>query len=52
MWKIQLAVANNNDEERVIYSKSDNTEIMINDKAEEVIEKVFESLKNRYQTNL
>ena len=25
---------------------------MINDEAEEVIENVFESLKNRYQTNL
>ena len=56
--KIQLAIANNflssidNDEERVIYSKSDNIEIMINDEVEEVIEKLLESLKNRYQNNL
>ena len=36
-WKIQLTIANNficfidNEEERVIHSKSDNIEIMIND---------------------
>ena len=29
-----------------MYSKSDNIEIMINDKADEVIEKLFESLFN------
>ena len=56
--KTQLAIANNfissigNDQERVIHSKSDNIEIMINDKADEVIEDLFESLKNRYQNNL
>ena len=38
-WKTQLTVAinfissKNNDEERVMHSKSDNIEIMINDKA-------------------
>ena len=38
-WKIQLTIANklissiNNDKERVIHSKSDNMEIMINDEA-------------------
>ena len=54
-WKIQLTIANNfisyvdNNEERVMHSKSDNIEIMINDEADEVIEKLFESLKNRYQ---
>ena len=42
-WKMQLRIAINfmsskcNDEERVIQSKSDNTEIMINDKANQVI---------------
>ena len=42
-WKIQLTIANNfissidNDEERVMHSKSDNIEIMINDEADEVI---------------
>ena len=43
MWKIQLTIANDfipsidNDEECVMHSKSDNIEIMINDKADEVI---------------
>ena len=42
-WKIQLKIANkfvssiDNDEERVMHSKSDNIEIMINDEADEVI---------------
>ena len=57
-WKIQLTIANNfissldNDEERVMHSKSDNIEIMINDEADEVIKELFDSLKNRYQNNL
>ena len=38
--------------ERVIYSESDNEEIKINDKADEVIAKLFKSLLNRYQSNL
>ena len=56
--KIQLTIANNfissidNDEECVMHSKSDNIEIMINDKAEEVIEKLFRSIKKRFQNNL
>ena len=56
--KIQLTIANNfissidNDEERVMHSKSDNIEIMINDEADEVIKELFDSLKNRYQNNL
>ena len=33
-------------------SKSDNIEIMITDEADEVIEELFKSLKNRYQSNL
>ena len=58
MWKIQLTIANNfissidNDEERVMHSKSDNLEIMINDEADEDIKGLFDSLKNRYQSNL
>ena len=58
MWKIQLTIANNfissidNDEERVVHSKSDNIEIMINDEADEVIKELSDSLKNRYQINL
>ena len=55
--EIQSAIANNfvssidNDEERVIHSKSDNRKIMINDKAVEVIE-LSNSPKNRYQNDL
>ena len=49
-WKIQLTMSNNfnssldNDEERVLHSKSDNIEIMINDEADEVMEQLFDSL--------
>ena len=35
-----------------MHSKSDKIEIIINDKAKEVIKKFFDSLKNRYQNNL
>ena len=34
------------DEERVMHSKSDNMEIMINDEANEVIKELFDSFKN------
>ena len=50
--KIQLTIAINfisskdNDEERVLHSESDNVEIMINDKAHEVIEEPFQLLLN------
>ena len=49
-WKIQLTISNNfnssldNDEERVLHSKSDNIEIMINDEADGVMEQLFDSL--------
>ena len=49
-WKIQLITANNfissldNPEERVMHSKSDNLEIMINDEADEVIKELFDLL--------
>ena len=36
-----------NDEEHVIHSKIDNIDIIINDKADEVIEEIFKSLRNR-----
>ena len=57
-WKIQLIVLNNfifsvdNDEERVMHSKSDHIEIIINDEADELTKELFDSLKNRYQNNL
>ena len=51
MWKIQLTIANNfissrnNNEECVMYSKSDNIEIVINDEADEVIKERLFHLK-------
>ena len=33
-------------------SKSDNKDTMINDEVDEVIKKLFDSLKNRYQKKL
>ena len=41
-----------NDEERVMHSKSDNMEIMISDESDEVIKVLFDSLKNTYENNL
>ena len=35
-----------------MHSKSDKRQIMINDEGDEVIEELFDSLKNRYQNNL
>ena len=37
---------------RVMHSKGDNIEIMINDVADEVTEDLFKSLQNSYQNNL
>ena len=58
-WKIQLTITINfisskddNNEEQVMYSKSDKIEIMISDETAEIIEKPFNPLKNRYQNNL
>ena len=53
-WKIQLTIAitfisfQDNDKESLIRLKSDNIEIMINGKADDVIEFFFESLLNSY----
>ena len=41
-----------NDNERIMHSKSDNIEIMVNYKADEVIEELFQSLLSRYQIGL
>ena len=35
-----------------MHSKGYNKDIMINDKADQVIEEPFKSIKNRYQNNL
>ena len=56
--KIQLTIAINfipsinNDEKREMRLKSDNIKNIINDEANEVMKKLFDSLKNRYQNNL
>ena len=53
-WKIQLTIANNfislidNEQERVMHSKSDIIEIMINDDADEVIEEIFKSISKTF----
>ena len=53
--EIQLTIAINfisskeNDEECVMYSKSDNTEFMIYDNADEAIEELTQSLRSRHQ---
>ena len=55
-WKNQLTIANNfissldNDEDHVMPSKIDSIEIMINDEADELIKKLFYSL--RYLTDI
>ena len=41
-----------NDEERMMHSKSEYIEIMINDKADEAIEELFQPLLSRYQIGL
>ena len=43
---------NDNDEECIMHSKNDEMEIMINEKADEVVEELLKSLFNRYQINL
>ena len=57
-WKIQLTTAINlisfkdNDEERKMHSKSNDINITINAKADEILEELFESLLSRYQIGL
>ena len=57
-WKIKVTIATNfisskdNDGERVIHSKSDNIEITINEKADEVIEKRVKVPLNRNHIGL
>ena len=41
-----------NDNERIMHSQSDNIEVMINYKADEVIEELFQSLLSRHQIGL
>ena len=52
MIAINITSSKDTDEERVMHSKSDNIEIMINNKADEVIDELFQSLLSRYQIGL
>ena len=47
-----ISAKDDNDEERVAHSKSDNMEIVTNDKAGKVTEEFFKPLQNRYQNIL
>ena len=43
-----ISSKDDNEEECAMHSKSANTEIMISDEADEVIKKLFDSLKNSF----
>ena len=47
-----MSSQDDNDEDRVMHSKSDDIEIMSSDEAVKVLKKLFDSIKNRYQNNL
>ena len=57
-WKIQLTLVINvmsskdTHEERLMHLKNENIENMINDKADEVIGEIFQSLISRYKIGL
>ena len=52
MITVSFISSKGNVEEHVINSNSDNIEIMINGKENQVIEELFQSLLSRYQTGL
>ena len=58
-WKVQLTIEANfislkpgSDETRIMYTRSDNIEIMFGDNNDDIIEQLFESLLNKYEENL
>ena len=58
-WKIQLTAEINftslkpdSNEKRIMHTKSDNTEIMIGDDANDIIKELFKSFLQRYQESL
>ena len=58
-WKIQLTIEVNfillkpgSDETRIMYTRSDNIEIMCGDDNDDIIEQLFESLLKKYEENL
>ena len=52
MIAIKFMSSKDNDQERVMHSKSDNKEIMINNKSDEVIEELYHTLLSSYQIGL
>ena len=58
-WKVQLTIEVNfislkpgSDETRIMYTRSDNIEIMFGDDNDDIIEQLFESLLRKYEANL
>ena len=58
-WKEQLTIEVNflslkpgSDETRIMYTRSDNIEIMFGDDNDDIIEQIFESLLRKYEENL
>ena len=58
-WKVQLTIEVNfislksgSDEPRIMYTRSDNVEIMFGDDNDDIIEQLFESLLQKYEENL
>ena len=58
-WKVQLTIEVNfislkpgSDETRIMYTRSDNVEIMFGDNNDDIIEQLFESLLQKYEDNL
>ena len=58
-WKVQLTIEVNfislkpgSDETRIMYTGSDNIEIMFGDDNDDIIEQLFESLLKKYEENL
>ena len=52
IMKINLVSSINNDDKQLMHSKSDNIEIIIGNKTDQVINKLFKSLLTRYQLGL
>ena len=58
VWKVQLTIAIDfisfiyNKEKCVMHSKSDNTEIMNNDEADDVIKELDDAIKNKNQLKI
>ena len=58
-WKVQLTIEVNfislkpgSDETRIMYTRSDNIEIMFDDNNDDIIKQLFESLLQKYEENI